>query len=312
LFSNLHKADKQLYTIGDLLEWKPPELTRIIHSGILNTKSRMLVFGDEGSWKSILALHTAHSIARGSNWLGFTTTKSNIFRLQVEMPMYMDRVRVQKYCIGSFNIYKAKNNGLADVATLANAYAYPPNVASRTEQFIHIDESFGFESLKKNVITCITEMPEAPLVIILDPLYKMFNRDLGKELDVRPMLDRLDLLIEETGASVIIVHHSRKAQVDSEGTSVDMGSQDATGSRAIARWVDTILRIDLLPDDETQSKVLMRFTKHRNAEEPLPILTIKWNRGTLHPQVTSRRIPIDITAEGEIEARGDSNYMVLE
>jgi len=281
----------------------------------------MLIFGDEGSWKSILALHTAHCIARGSRWLGFRTTPSNVLRLQVELPMYIDRERTEKYCAASKNIYLArdghKNVASAELDRLdarATDYAYPL-VLNRTEQFIHIDESSGWESLRRNILNCIEELATLPLVVILDPLYKMFNRNLSEETDVKPMLDKIDLIMEDAsksipGVSFIIIHHTRKAITDS-GKPISMGSQDATGSRALVRWADTVLRIDPDPYDPTLTKVKATFTKHRNATEPLPTLIIRWDRSTLHPQILSRITP-KYDEEEEIELRGELDIGQLE
>ncbi len=319
--SNIHNRDKQLYTISDLLDWTPPKNYRIISGGVLNVKNRMIIFGDEGSWKSILVLHTAHCIARGSRWLGFRTNLSNVLRMQVELPMYIDRERIEKYCIASKQIYLAKDKQkevtsaeLDRLDNRATDYAYPL-VVNRTEQFIHIDESSGWESLRRNIQTCIEMLPELPLVVILDPLYKMFNRDLSKEVDVMPMLDKIDLLMEDAsksipGVSFIIVHHTRKAKTEG-GKPIYMGSQDATGSRALVRWADTVLRIDPDPRDPTLTTVKATFTKHRNAEDVLPVLVLRWNRGTLHPQILSRMIPRQEDDE-ELEQRGELDITKLE
>ena len=281
----------------------------------------MLIFGDEGSWKSMLALHTAHCIARGSRWLGFRTNPSNVLRLQVELPMYTDRERIDKYCIASKQIYIAKyeqqnvtSTELDSLDNKATNYAYPM-VISRTEQFIHIDESSGWESLRKNILTCIAELPPLPLVVILEPLYKMFNRNLSNEEDVKPMLDKMDLIMEDLsnicpGISFIIIHHTRKTITES-GRPVSMGSQDATGSRALVRWVDTVLRIDPDPTDGTLTKVKTTFTKHRNAEDALPVLILRWNRDTLHPQILSRIMP-KYEDEDELELRGELDMGQLE
>ncbi len=319
--SDIHSKDKQLYTIHDLLAWTPPSNYRIVSGGVLNVKNRMIIFGDEGSWKSMLALHTAHCISRGSKWLGFRTNPSNVLRLQVELPMYIDRERIEKYCAASKQIFIAKD-GHKDITSAeldrldsrATDYAYPL-VISRTEQFIHIDESSGWESLRKNIQMCIQELPPLPLVVILDPLYKMFNRNLSEETDVKPMLDKIDLVMEDAsdyipGVSFIIVHHTRKAITDS-GKPISMGSQDATGSRALVRWADTVLRIDPDPSDPTLTKVKATFTKHRNAEDVLPVLVLRWNRGTLHPQILSRMIPRQEEDE-EIEQRGELDITELE
>jgi len=320
--STIHDKDKQLYTIQDLLSWTPPSNYRIISGGVLNVKNRMLIFGDEGSWKSMLALHTAHCISRGSRWLGFLTNPSNVLRLQVELPMYTDRDRVDKYCLGSKQIYLAKD-GHKEVTSAeldrldarATDYAYPL-VVNRTEQFMHIDESSGWESLRKNIQLCISELPLLPLVVILDPLYKMFNRDLSQEIDVKPMLDKIDLEMEYAsqfipGLSFIIIHHTRKSKTDESGRPISMGSQDATGSRALLRWADTILRVDPDPSDATLTKVKVTFTKHRNAEDVLPALIVRWNRDTLHPQILSRILP-KYEEDGEIELRGELDMGQLE
>ena len=318
--SSIHDKDRHLFTISDLLEWEPPYYTQIISSGILNTKNRMIIFGDEGSWKSILALHTGHCIARGSRWLGFKTYPSNVLRVQVELPMYTDRERLDKYCVGSKNIYLARNGQQTVIPAdqldaNANSYAYPDRYVSRTEQFLHIDESIGWESLLRNIRLCIAEMPPGPIIVILDPLYKMFNRDISQETDVKPLIDKIDLIMEDAkdtaGVSFIIVHHTRKTKTDESGASITMGSQDATGSRAWLRWADTILRIDPDPTDRTLTKVTATFTKHRNATDVLPVIGIRWNRDTLHPQILFRSMP-KYEDESELELRGKADLAQLE
>jgi len=229
---------------------------------------------------------------------------------------------VDKYCLGSKQIYLAKD-GHKEVTSAeldrldarATDYAYPL-VVNRTEQFMHIDESSGWESLRKNIQLCISELPLLPLVVILDPLYKMFNRDLSQEIDVKPMLDKIDLEMEYAsqfipGLSFIIIHHTRKSKTDESGRPISMGSQDATGSRALLRWADTILRVDPDPSDATLTKVKVTFTKHRNAEDVLPALIVRWNRDTLHPQILSRILP-KYEEDGEIELRGELDMGQLE
>lgn len=315
--SDIHSKDKQLYSISDLLNWSPPHYTRIISKGVLNTKNRMIIFGDEGSWKSILALHTAHCISRGSSWLGFNTYPSNIIRLQTELPMYIDRERLEKYCSASKRIFLAKttNPNHPDLEDMATEYAYPLRYISRTEQFIHIDNSQGWESLLRNIRLCISELPEGPIVVILDPLYKIFGGNISEETDVKPLLDKIDLIMEDAkdtiGISFIIVHHTRKVKTDESGSPIDLGSQDATGARTWMRWADTVLRIDPDINDRTLTKVTATFTKHRNAEDILPVIGLRWDRDTLHPRILWRKIP-KYEDEDELEVRGDSDLTQLE
>jgi len=279
----------------------------------------MIIFGDEGSWKSILAVHTGHCIARGSKWLGFNTFPSNIIRVQAELPMYIDRERTEKYCVGSKNIYLAKdtrtNIAPAKLDQYATAYAYPERYVTRSEQYIHIDESLGWESLLRNIRLCIAELPPGPIVVIIDPFYKMFGRNINEGTDVMPLLDKIDIAMEDMentiGLSFIIVHHTRKSMTDEKGQAVPLGSQDATGWRGLLRWADTLLRIDPDPSDKTMTKITATFTKHRNAEDVLPITRIRWNRDTLHPQILSRMMP-KYEDEEEIELRGKMDIAQLE
>ena len=315
--SGIHEKDKQLYAIPDLLNWKPPQYTRIIDKGILNTKNKMIIFGDEGSWKSILALHTAHCISRGSSWLGFRTYPSIILRLQSELPMYIDRERMEKYCNASKRIFvaKATNPSHPNLDAMVTQYAYPTNCISRTEQFIHIDESIGWESLKRNIELCAAEFPNSTIVVILDPLYKIFGRNISEETDVKPLLDRIDLSMEDTknipGISFIIVHHTRKAKTDESGVPIRLDNEDATGARTWVRWADTVLRIDPFLNDQTMTRYTATFTKHRNADDVLPVIALQWNRETLHPRILWRKIP-KYEDEGELDARGDTELSQLE
>ena len=312
--SDIHDKDKQLYTISDLLEWKPPYHTRIISAGILNTKNRMIIFGDEGSWKSILAKHTGHCIARGSNWLGFRTNPANVLSVQAELPMYIDRERAEKYCNGSKQIYLTKYSHTESSKLDARAieYAYPNNYISRTEQFFHLDSSIAWESLLKNIRLSVTELLPGPIVVILDPFYKMFGRNINEATDVMPLLDKIDIAMEEVGdLSFIIIHHTRKSITDDKGNIISLGSQDATGWRGLSRWADTMLRIDPDPSDKTLTKVTATFTKHRNAEDVLPTIQLRWNRDTLHPQILQRIMP-KYEDEDELELRGKADYTQLE
>jgi len=228
-----------------------------------------------------------------------------------------DRARYIKYCIAAEKVYRSihslENPTPEQVTKLnnyASSYAYPPNLINRTDQFIHFDEHFGIGSLEKNVVMCLTELPDLPLVVILDPLYLMVGGHTSDEYDMRKLFENIDLLKSRYPFTPIIVHHSRKAVTDESGLSVDKGSQDMTGTRGFPRWVDTVVRLDI--DQNNSRRVEFSFTKHRNAEVELPHLELKWNRDTLHCQVTKRWMHKDPKEEEEIEIRGELDYHLLD
>ena len=76
--SEIHKVDKSLYTIQDFREWNPPPIRHIIWEGVLDIGQKLQIFGNEGSWKSILALHLAYCLSSGHKWLGFRTSPANV------------------------------------------------------------------------------------------------------------------------------------------------------------------------------------------------------------------------------------------
>jgi len=76
-------------------------------------------------------------------------------------------------------------------------------------------------------------------VVILDPLAMLSSADENKASEVAPMLQRLDALIADTGASVVLVHHLRKPSNDRASS-----LHDLRGSGVFRAWPDLIVGID--------------------------------------------------------------------
>jgi len=321
LASNLHKKDQELYNIFDLLDWKPPQIRHIIENGVLNPGNKLQIFGDEGSWKSMLAMHMAYSIATGRKWLGFKTSPCNVFLIQGEMGMLSVRNRNVKYCDGTKRIYLSKPGNVPNEESRATKLAYPPNVYNQAIEFFHLDEQSGKASLRKKLDTVIMESPDLPIVIIVDPLYKVFNHDLNVAREVNYFCNNIDLLLHDynkpkDGVSrqlaFVFVHHARKAGVDKEGNRTSQGSEDSFGAKQISWWSDCILKSSLEESDKTKTTVRINFTKHgRDAEGFLPeLIRTRWNKDTLHPQILARYMPK--YPEDDLELRGDMLLSELE
>jgi RecA-family ATPase len=283
----------------------------------------MLIFGDEGSWKSMLTIHTAVCLSNGSDWFGFKTTQCNVLKIQVELPMYSDRERTEKYSLGHEKILTAKimknyttPEAKAKAVDWIKQQSRPFNLISKTATFYHIDESFAYENMKKAIELCLTELPaNRPLVIILDPLYMLVGGNPNDGADMKKLLNNLDIAMAYYASrgfyiSFILIHHMKKPDTDSNGLPVNGGSNDQSGTRDFQKWADTVIRLDL--DQNNSKRVKFRFTKHRNAEEDLPDLELKWHRETLHPQVTNSYIRHDPKDDDETEIRGADGYCLLE
>ena len=318
--SDIHSKDNQLYNVQDLIEWKAPPTRSIISDGVLNIGSRLQLFGDEGTWKSALAIHAAFCIATGRRWLGFYTNPANILYIQGEMTLGETKIRIEKYCLGSKNIFIASipvTNSTAPasiaVAPSTDSYAYPTNVIIKGIEFYHLDEQSGIGSLRKTVELVLSSLPNLPLVIVIDPLYKMFRRNLLDEKDVKYFTDNIDQMRHDYPTTAyIIVHHSRKASMDAEGNILQQGSSDMFGSAELKWWADTIMRTDLDITDETRTIVNITFSKHsRVAAGYLPhLIRARWDKNTLHPHILARLQPKN--PEDELDDRGDDLLKKLE
>jgi len=319
--SNIHNRDKDLYTARDLTEWKPPPTRHIIWDGVLDVGHRLQLFGDEGSWKSMSVLHMAYSIATGHRWFGFYTSPANVIYIQGEMGLLSVRNRTTKYCEGTKKIYLAKPGDVPLELERAEALAYPPNVYTQVIQFLHLDEQAGIASLRRKIDEVIIESEALPIVLILDPLYRMFHHDLVVAKEVNYFCENMDLLLHDYNQvrngvlqqlALVFVHHSRKTGTDSDGNKVSQGSDESFGAKQLSWWSDAIINTSLSEDDETMTSMNITFTKHgRDAEGLLPkLIKARWNKDTLHPRILQRVMPH--YPEDEIELRGDSLLQTLE
>ena len=320
--STIHGKDGDLYSINDLLSWKSPDVVRIIHKGVFNVGNRMLIFGDEGSWKSMLTIHTAMSLANGSEWFGYHTTQCNVLKIQVELPMYSDKDRTAKYCAGHEKILRAKllskcttKEQQDSLSSWIHEQSYPENIINKTATFYHIDESFAQENMKKSIALCLTNLPTRPLVVILDPLYMLVGGNPNDGAEMKKLLSFIDLCMYDYmhkgfGVSFILIHHMKKPATDNDGKAVNGGSNDQSGTRDFQKWADTVIRLDL--DANNSKRVDFRFTKHRNAEDDLCDMQLKWHRDTLHPQVVQKFMRKDPLDDDEAEIRGNEGLMMLE
>ena len=319
--SDIHKKDKDLFTIQDLKEWKPPKTRHIIWDGVLDVGHRFQIFGDEGSWKSGLALHMAYSIATGRRWLGFKTSPANVLYIQGEMSMVSMYSRVTKYCDGTKCIYLAKPGYVPDEEVRAMDIAYPSNVYMQVIEFLHLDEQSGIAALRNKLDEVIMHSPQLPIVLIIDPLYKVFHHDLTVAREVSYFQENIDILRHDYNTikdgilrqlAVVFIHHSRKCGTDRDGNKVSQGSDESFGAKQLNWWSDTIMNTSLDSEDETKTTIEITFTKHgRDTEGFLPrLIKARWDKDTLHPRIIARIMPQ--YPEDELELRGNSLLQQLE
>ena len=255
--------------IQQLLSWQPERQNPIIDGGILLPETRLMIFGQAKSWKSMLALHTAFSIANGTSWFGYKTVKAAALKIQVELPKAFDKERVEKYA--------------------RSIQSYPPNIYFVTpKERMKLDTTIGISVLNKNIDELKRRCPDYHPVIILDPLYKMMAGHISDEYDVKKFQDNLDETKEKYHCTFIIIHHSRLTRVDSSGVVIDLGAEESMGSSYWNNWCDTMIRAKLLDPFTEKRTMEISFELTRNAQILLPNFEIQWDRANLQPTVTKR------------------------
>jgi len=155
-----------------------------------------------------------------------------------------------------------------------------------TVDYNKLDTLHGMVNLEKELAMVEKRFPSQHIVLLIDPLYKIFSGHICDEFDARRLFDNLDKIKAQHDLSIVMVHHSRQSLVSSDGKPVDMGADEAKGTSTLKDWCDTMVRVKLLnpqpkPGDETRIAVVLS----RHAEATIPIFDIRWSRATLHPTI---------------------------
>lgn len=241
----------EIESLRQLIDWEPPKLDNIIGEGILLPRTRLVIYGQWKTWKSMLALHTAFTLAMGNKWFGFETKPSCVLLLQLEIPKAAFRLRVIKYANGNDSHPES-------------------NLWFSTQHYIKLDREYGLAQLERTIQWC------HPNVIIIDPLYKILSGNISDSSDMMKLLDNFDQLIDRHGISVILIAHTRLPVITSDGI-VDRGAEEIMGSSYLPNWVDSGVGIKLIED----STVELNFNPMRNTERLLDPIRVHINRKNL-------------------------------
>jgi len=186
----------------------PPEL---IH-GILHQGAKMAFGGGSKSFKTWTLLEMAISIATGTPWFGFETTKSPVLYANFELPDWSIAQRIIDICA-------AKKLPLPENLTLWNLRGHAADAGVILPKIAELTKEQGFGAL------------------FLDPLYKLLgSRDENAAHDMADLMNVLERLALEIKSSVIFGGHYSKGNQSSK-EALDRIS----GSGVFARDPDSIL-----------------------------------------------------------------------
>lgn len=186
---------------------------QMIVGGLLEAGTLACMFGDSNTGKSTFALDIALSISHGGTWCGRRSTKGIVFWLSLEAPSGTRR-RVAAYCIK----HKRSMGSLlfADVATA-----------------VQLLQLHDVEQLIAGIKAAEAEAGEKCSLVVVDTLARaMAGGDENKSQDMGLLVKGCDRVRTETGATVLLIHHSGK---DS--------TKGARGSGSLRAAVDTEVEV---------------------------------------------------------------------
>jgi hypothetical protein len=224
----------------------PPELI----TGILHQGSKLVLGGSSKSHKTWTLLDLAISVATGTPWLGFATTRGKVLYANFEIEQHAWQNRIDK-------VNAAKKFMLAkSQLQLLNLRGHAADFNVLIPKILQMAHSENFA------------------LIILDPIYKLYGgTDENAARDVAALLNMVEHLAVESGAAVAFGAHFAK------GNSAGKEAIDRiSGSGVFARDPDSLLILTRHEADDafTVEPILRNFA-------PVPPFVVRWEFPLMQP-----------------------------
>ena len=216
----------------------PPQ---VVH-GLLNQKSKMIIGGHSKSYKSWFATQLGLSIAYGKEFIGFSTNPTQVFYLNLELPDFVIQKRIFDMRAG-LGLILNEGDGRFNLINARGKW-------------------YGLESLEV-LRKQIADECKGPPVILIDPIYKIHCMDENSTYDMGQLIREIDLLLDETEATLIMVHHFKKP---SGGKKDEASMHQLCGSNLLCRDFDTFIGISNKDNINFQAHLTLRGHPPRHEE----------------------------------------------
>ena len=174
-----------------------------IIEGVLHAGHKMVIGGGSKSYKSWSLIDLAASVARGDEWWGWQTVKSNVIYLNLEIQSEFFHHR------------------LWDVTSAKSHTDLPDNL-----YMWHLrGHYYDIDALEANLSLIIEKMNVDVGLLVIDPIYKAFLGDENSAGDVKQFLATVEHFSAKTGAAICYgAHFSKGNQADKEAMDRIAGS----------------------------------------------------------------------------------------
>lgn len=208
--------------------------------------SHGIVAGEPKSFKSTIAMDMMMSVASGAPFLGKYPVEQagTVLYIQNENAEWIMKDRFEKML---------KNKGLVgkvsyqETSTKIKVKFAPdvPLYMINQQGFMLTDEDQQ-EYLEETIKTM------KPALVVLDPLYLMFDGDIASAQELFPVLQWLLYLKNEYNCGIMLIHHWNK------GGESKRGGQRMLGSTTLHGWIESAWYLKSMPADEgDEAEVIM-------------------------------------------------------
>lgn len=199
----------------------PPVLDQVLIDGVMRRGDKMCVAGPSKAYKSFALIQLAIACACGIEWLGWKVTQGRVLYINCELRGESFRKRV-------WEVAKAMDG------------AEPAAIAANMDVWSMRGRAQPLKVSKDRIIEQAGERGYD--MVILDPIYKLFDGDENSAEEVSSFMLYMDELAMRLRASIVYCHHHSK------GAKGGVSAQDRfSGSGVFARDCDEL--IDVSPLD---------------------------------------------------------------
>lgn len=256
----LVELDETMLSLKHRTIEKSPSL---IGEGLLKRGRIAILYGVGGGSKSWITFRLALAVARGSEWCGLPTTTGRVGIVSFEM--FDEDIQTRLLSIDPFD-----ENGLESVLLLSRDKIPVLKLPAASERVLRWVKERKLD------------------LLIVDPLADTLDGPETNET-IGPILDELKRFTLESGAAVLLVHHTRKG--DTSGRADD--PLDALrGPSQLRDRVDLLLHIEKRPGDLRR----LTCTKARGAKEPEPVWLDATGAVTEAPETAASQAQENITS----------------
>ena len=234
----------EIHSARDIFETPTPEPPDVI-ADILKKGAKMICTGDSKSGKTCLLMNLAVCIAEGWEWLGHQCMQGKVLYLNMEVMQSDFEARYKA-------IYKAYGRPASEEGKDNFAWW---NLRGKAEKLEKLAPKIIRRCRNQNYIA-----------IIVDPIYKVNGGDENNAENISRFCALFDKMAEETGASMIYVHHHAKGLQGSR-KAMDRGS----GSGVFSRDADAIVDFASLVLTPEQKDMIKLLSGDLNRDIPTPL-----------------------------------------